>query len=422
MRVAWVEASSVDGAAASVRAMGSSLAEVSAEVAQIVADVRERGDEAVRELTARLDGTEIPPGETRVDSDLIAAARASADPALVAALETARSNIAAVAEAQLADDRDISLEQGQTVTVRQLPVGSAGVYVPGGRAAYPSSVLMCCVPAQVAGVRRIAVASPPDGGGSVSDSVLVACAVAGIDEVHAIGGAQAIAALAHGTAGVMAVDVIAGPGNRYVQEAKRIVAGTVGIDGIAGPSELMVVVDASTELEWAALDLCAQAEHGDDGLVIAVSDDREVLASLERTVAEVASSHPGVGDPPFALVALSDPDQAVELAELVAPEHLQLMCEGAAEIARRITTAGCVLIGNSSATAFGDYVAGSNHVLPTGGAGRHTGPLGPGTFTRALSIVSVGRDPAAALAPPLATIARAEGFPVHAESAEARVK
>ncbi|MDP9188575.1 MAG: histidinol dehydrogenase, partial [Actinomycetota bacterium] len=291
---------------------------------------------------------------------------------------------------------------------------------PGGTASYPSSALMCCVPAKVAGVERVAVATPPGADGRVDPTILAAAAIAGADVVYATGGAQAIAALALGTETVAPVDLIVGPGNRYVQEAKRQLNGRVGIDGIAGPSELMVIFDAGAELRWLALDLCAQGEHGDDGLLVAASADLEALDELERLVSELAAERESVAEPALALVEAPSVEAAVELANSLAPEHLQLACER--DLSAEVRTAGCVFVGRESGTAFGDYAAGSNHVLPTGGAGRFTGPLGPTVFRRRIATVNVTQDAARELAPAVATLARVEGFPVHAESVEARLE
>jgi histidinol dehydrogenase len=281
---------------------------------------------------------------------------------------------------------------------------------------------MCCVPAKVAGVERVAVVSPPGSSGAVNPAVLAAAAIAGADEVYATGGVQAIAALALGTESIAPVDVIVGPGNRYVQEAKRQLYGRVGIDGIAGPSELMVVCDRSAKAEWIALDLCSQAEHGDDGLLVAASDDAATLDEVEAAVEQAVAARPGaVQDAPFALVKVPSVKAGVELANALAPEHLELECDGAEELSPTVTTAGCVFVGNLGATAFGDYAAGSNHVLPTGGAGRYTGPLGPTVFRRRIGTVKLTQEAAQALAPAVGTLARSEGFPIHAESVEARL-
>ena len=375
--------------------------------------VLERGDAAVLELTARFDATEEPPTALRVGSGEASRALDSLDPGLREALEAAAANIRTVAEAQLDDaDRLVELPQGQTVSIREVPVGAAGVYVPGGRAAYPSSVLMCCIPAKAAGVERLALASPPGPDGRLSDAVLAAAALCGVEEVYAMGGAQAIFALAYGTESIAPVDVIAGPGNRWVQEAKRQVFGQVGIDSLAGPSELMVIGGHDTDVGWAALDLAAQAEHGADGLLVAAAVEEAWLDALADAVAGA--------DAPLAVVHVPDLADAVALANAVAPEHLQLMSADAIPLAEHVTTAGCVFLGQESATAFGDYAAGSNHVLPTGGAGRFAGPLDPGTFRRRMPKVTLTGSAARALAPHVDALARAEGFPVHGESARAR--
>jgi histidinol dehydrogenase len=393
------------------------------DVAAIERRVREEGDAAVLELTARFDATERPLAETRVDSAELERALAELDSELRESLELAAANIRTVAEAQVAGEPGaVELPQGQSVTVREVPVEAAGLYAPGGRAAYPSSVLMCAIPARVAGVRRLALATPPGPDGRIVPLVLAAAALCEIDEVYAMGGAQAIFALAYGTKTIAAVDVIAGPGNAWVREAKRAVSGTVGIDSLAGPSELMIVTGHDADVEWAALDLCAQAEHGGEGPLVAVSVEEAVLDSLAAAAEQSVRERGGVGDAPLALVRVPGLTDAIDLANAFAPEHLQLMEEDAALLADRVATAGCVFAGRYSATAFGDYVAGSNHVLPTGGAGRFSGPLGPHVFRRKISTVEVSAAAAAKLAPHVDRIARAEGFPVHGESAMIRAE
>jgi histidinol dehydrogenase len=380
--------------------------------------IRSRGDEALLELEARF-GT--APAALRVDPAEIEAALRELDPAVRDALEVAAANIRKVAEAEAdTSPRKVELPQGQKIELRDVPVAAAGVYAPGGRAAYPSTVLMCCIPARVAGVERVALASPPGADGRVAAATLAAAALCGVDEVYAMGGAQAVFALAFGTETVPPVDVIAGPGNRWVQEAKRAVFGEVGIDSLAGPSELMVVAGHDTEVEWAALDLCAQAEHGADGLLAVAAVEEAVLDAVAAATERVAAERPSVGDAPLALVQVPDLGDAVALANALAPEHLQLMSEDAYALAPQVRGAGCVFVGRAAATAFGDYVAGSNHVLPTGGAGRFSGPLGPAVFRRTIASVSVPGSAAAALAPHVDALARAEGFPVHAESARVR--
>lgn len=392
------------------------------EIARAVRDSGNR-DKTLLELTARFDATDVAPQSLRVEESDIAAALSTIDDELRRSLELAAANIRVVAEAQMGTGRrEVSLPQGQSVTVREVPVEAAGIYAPGGRAAYPSSVLMCAIPAQVAGVARIALATPPGPNGKISDSVLAAAALCEIDEVYAMGGAQAIFALAYGTETIEFVNVIAGPGNAWVQEAKRKVYGIVGIDSYAGPSELMLIVGHDTNPGWAALDLCAQAEHGGEGALVAVAVEAAVLDAVAAATEEVVAEREGVGDAPLALVQVPDLSDAIELANAFAPEHLQLMEEDAALLADQVTTAGCVFAGRYSATAFGDYAAGSNHVLPTGGAGRFSGPLGPHVFRRKIATVEVSAEAAAKLAPHVDRIAHAEGFPVHGESAMIRAE
>jgi histidinol dehydrogenase len=409
--------------ASEIRALQPSLGEVSETVTEIIAAVREGGDDAVAELEERFGAGPVDPRMLPVPDAEVRSALERIDPEMRAALDTAAANIRAVAEAQLSEEQRVELEQGHSVELREVPVGSAAVYAPGGAASYPSTVLMGCLPAKIAGVPRVVLATPPaQGDRPVSDLILAAAAIGGADEVYPLGGAQAIAGLAIGTQMIRPVDVIAGPGNRYVQEAKRQLVGQVGIDGIAGPSELMVIAGDTAKAEWIALDLCAQAEHGSDGLVIAAAVETVILDAIEDSVQRVAAEHQIAADAALALVAVPDTVAAVQLANAIAPEHLELITEDASLLANAATTAGCVFIGEDGATAFGDYAAGSNHILPTGGAGRFQGPLGPGTFRRRISTVEITQGAARELAPSVATLARAEGFPLHAESAEARIE
>ncbi|HEX8753088.1 MAG TPA: histidinol dehydrogenase [Solirubrobacterales bacterium] len=402
----------------------------SVDVAEIFEAVIGRGDgelggarasaSAVLELTNRFDCPENPRDTLVVEPERAAAALAALEPSLREALELAAGNIRTVAEAQLGEPREVRLPQGQVVGIREVPVRAAGIYAPGGRAAYPSSVLMCAIPARVAGVERLALASPPGADGELHPLVLAAAALVGLDEIYAMGGAQAIFALAHGTGEFPPVDFIAGPGNAWVREAKRAVYGTVGIDSLAGPSELMLIAGHDADAEWAALDLCAQAEHGPESPLVLAAVEEHVLDEIAAAVQEAAGSRPSVAEAALALVQVPDTEAAIALANAYAPEHLELMEEDAELLAGRVTTAGCVFLGRYGATAFGDYVAGSNHVLPTGGAGRFTGPLGPGAFRRRISTVEISAEAAAALAPQVDALARAEGLPVHGESAMIR--
>ncbi|MGE0067940.1 MAG: histidinol dehydrogenase, partial [Solirubrobacterales bacterium] len=390
------------------------------DVAPIGKAVLEGGDAAVLELTNRFDAVDSPLRVSRVDPGRASAALAGLEAPLREALDVAAANVRAVSEAQLAAPTTVGLPQGHSVGVREVPVGAAGIYAPGGRAAYPSSVLMCAIPARVAGVGRIALASPPGPDGNLHPLVLAAAALCGVEEIYAMGGAQAIFALAYGTETIAAVDVIAGPGNAWVREAKRAVYGSVGIDSLAGPSELMLIAGHDADPEWAARDLCAQAEHGPDSPLVVVAVEERVLEEIAAATERAAAERPSVADAPLALVAVSETEQAIALANAFAPEHLELDETDAALLAERVTTAGCVFSGRYGATAFGDYAAGSNHVLPTGGAGRFSGPLGPAAFRRRIANVEIDAAAAAALAPHVDALARAEGFPVHGESAMIR--
>ncbi len=422
MRVRRFEWEGAEETAAAIRAWTAAEAPA-VDVGPIEREVRAEGDAALLRLTARFDATERPPDSLRIDPASIPAALAGLDPGLRKSLELAAANVRAVADAQAAEQpRRVDLPQGQSVTVREVPVRAAGIYAPGGRAAYPSSVLMCAIPARAAGVERVALASPPGPDGELNPLMLAAAALCEVDEVYAMGGAQAIFGLAYGSETIDSVDVVAGPGNAWVREAKRAISGERGIDSLAGPSELMLVAGVDTDPEWAALDLCAQAEHGGDGLLVAAATEESVLEGIGLAAERLAGERTAIGDAPLALVPLAGERAGIELADAIAPEHLELLGEEAATLAGKARTAGCVFVGPYSATAFGDYVAGSNHVLPTGGAGRFSGPLGPGIFRRKIATVEVPPEAAAKLAPHVDTIARAEGFPVHGESAMIRAK
>ena len=406
--------------AARLRSMVPATEDVSAVVAEILARVRSGGDAALREIASELG--EQPGEELAVDPETIAIAPALLETDVREGLLFAARNIGEVATAELDAALvpvDLELEQGQRVSVVSSPVRSVGIYAPGGSAAYPSSVLMCALPARAAGAARVCLVSPPGGSGKPGDAVLAACAMAGVDEVYSLGGAQAIAALAYGTESVAAVDLIVGPGNRFVTEAKRQVSGAVGIDGLAGPSELFVIADGAADPGLIALDVLAQAEHGDDSPLVVVSPDAALLDRVGELVEAMAADRPSVADAPLGLVLAPGIELALSLADAFAPEHLELAFEAAHEAARE-RVAGCVFVGPAAATAFGDYAAGSNHVLPTGGAARFGGPLGPGAFLRRTSIVSIPSAAAGQLAPHVDALARAEGFPVHGESATAR--
>ena len=416
-RIDWDGADPV-ALAADLRSAPPRPREIAPQVAAIVDRVREGGEDALCELAERHDGVRVP--ALAIDPERIRELAAGAPEDLRVALGAAAANVRAVAQAQVGGE-PVLVEpgQGQRVRVSEVPVRSAAIYVPGGRAPYPSTVLMGVIAARAAGVERVVVASPPTGEGVPDPAVLVAAEIAGADLVHPLGGAHAIAALAHGTESIEPVDVIAGPGGPWVQEAKLAVSREVGIDGYAGPSELLALSDGSAPAEWIALDLCAQAEHGADGMIAAVAWGEERLDRLVSALDPLARE-PSVFDAEVALIAAPGADAALALAEAIAPEHLQLCCADAERLAERVRTAGCVLTGPYGATAFGDYAAGSNHVLPTGGSGRFSGPLGPATFRRRISVVGMSRGAAVELGSVVETIAAAEGFPLHGRSALAR--
>jgi histidinol dehydrogenase len=403
--------------------MGRSTPDYSVEpVAKILEDVRLRGNEAVLEYTERFDHAELAPAQLRVDADELEASVGVLEVDVLNGLRTAIANVKAVAKAQVHDEPvTVELPEGHTVEIVEHPVRRAAIYVPAGKAPYPSTVVMGAVTARAAGVREIAVCSPPGPGGKAHPVILAACVLCEVSEVYRMGGAQAIAALAFGTESVQPVDVIVGPGNPYVQEAKRQVVGRVGIDGIAGPSELVVIAaGAGADPELIALDLMAQAEHGAYSPVYCFATDSSLLDEVEEILGRLWPKRPSVANAEVQLSDAADAAAALAHAEQIAPEHLELVGEEAEALADRVRNAGCLFVGAASATAFGDYVAGSNHVLPTGGAARFQSALSPATFRRRMARVSLPREAAARLAPAGAALARAEGFPVHAESMERR--
>jgi histidinol dehydrogenase len=394
-------------------------------VAEIIARVRATGDDALRYYTRQLDTRGATPAALVVPDAELDTALERLDDGIRAGLELAITNVTRVAEAQLAGERTVSFP-GHEVRVREVPLARAAVYVPAGRTPYPSTVVMGVVAARVAGVGEIAVCSPPGGSGDVDPVILAAWRLAGATVAYRMGGAQAVAALAYGTESVPPVDVIVGPGNLYVQEAKRQVFGQVAIDGFAGPSDLVVIADGTTEpsaldAEAIALDLLAQAEHGPGSFVVLLSDSDALLDAVQTHLeaAESPSDALGTGEAIVRLVHVADLHQALVVSETFAPEHLQLMGAGAEALAPDIRHAGCVLIGPRSGTAFSDYVAGSTHVLPTNGAARFASGLSPAHFRRHFCEVRIGTG-AGALAQAAAPVARAEGFETHARSMEAR--
>jgi len=409
-------------AAARLRALVPTGASVAGAVAEIIEDVRTHGDEAVLRYTRRFDTAGAEPLSLRVGAEELDEAIKRMPLELVAGLQVAIANVAEVAHAGVGSDVTVQLAQGQRVALREIPVASAGVYVPGGRAPYPSTVVMGVVTARAAGVIDVAVCSPPGADGDIDAAILGTCRLCGVERVYRMGGAQAIAALAYGSDTVAPVDVIVGPGNLYVQEAKHQLSALVGIDGFAGPSDLLVLLAADAgahEIRLATLDMLAQGEHGAGSLVVAASSDATVCERLAAELGSLVVERPTVGEADFAIVQTAGARAALELANAFAPEHLQLIGAEMEALAPQVQTAGALFVGAASATAFGDYVAGSNHVLPTAGAARFASMLSARHFRRRMAEVRVS-DPAR-LADAGAPIAQAEGFLVHAESMRARV-
>lgn len=392
-------------------------------VAGIIADVRARGGEAVAELTARLDGVAV--SDPRVPRAEVDVALERISPGLRAAFELARDQIVAWHEAQT--EREAQHERlGIRVDERVVPVDRAGCYVPGGRAPLASSVLMTALPARVARVEEVVLCSPPGPTGHVHDAILAAAAIAGVDEVYAIGGAQAIAAMAFGAGALRAVDVIVGPGNAFVAEAKRQVFGTVGIDGLAGASEVAIVADDTVDPAWVAIDLLAQAEHGPGGAVAlivwdeAVADrvdlalDTLLVTAARRDEAESTLEAGG------RVIVVDDPGRALDAANAIAPEHLELMCADAEQLVALVRNAGAVFVGAYAPAVIGDYVAGTNHVLPTGGTARFSSALRIADFQKHIHVVHADALALERVGPSARCIAEAEGLFAHADSVRMR--
>jgi histidinol dehydrogenase len=411
-------------AAARLRSLVPDGGSVEEQVREIIARVRSEGDAAVLDCTRRLDTAGVEPRPLLVAPEELDEAIMRLPLELIAGLQVAIANVALVADAGVGRDATVKLPQGQRVVLREVPVGSAAVYVPSGRAAYPSTVVMGVVTARAAGVLDVAVCAPPGADRQIDPFILGTCRLCGVQRVYRMGGAQAIAALAYGTDTVARVDVIVGPGNLYVQEAKHQLSATVGIDGFAGPSDLLIALGVHVDargLGLAALDMLAQAEHGEGSLVAAVSPAAAICDALAATLERLVVERPTVGEAAFAIVEVPTVSDVTMLANAFAPEHLQLIGADVEALAPAIRCAGCLFVGVDSATAFGDYVAGSNHVLPTGAAARFASMLSPRHFRRTMAEVRIGHA-AARLAPAGAPVARAEGFEVHAESMEARVR
>ncbi|HEY8215658.1 MAG TPA: histidinol dehydrogenase [Acidimicrobiia bacterium] len=399
--------------------------EVTRAVRDVIADVRARGDAALRELTRRFDGCDID--DPRVAGEAVAAALERTPSEVRAALEYAAGEITAYHEAQRAPE--VAFERdGVRVRERVVPVDRAGCYVPGGRAAYPSSVLMTAIPARVAGVPEVVLCMPPGSTGDPPDAALAAAALAGVDEVYRIGGAQAIAAMAYGTESVRPVDVVVGPGSAHVTAAKREVAGVVGIESLAGPSEVVVVADESADPELVAIDLVAQAEHGPGGTAVVVCWSSSVAEAVIEAVARRTAAAPRRAEIESTLrgggraVLVDGPTQALEVVNAIAPEHVELLTQDAEVLAGEVRNAGAVFCGPWAPAAVGDYVAGVNHVLPTARTARFASALRVDDFCKHIHVVSVDEAGLRRIAPYIEALATVEGLDEHARSVALRVE
>jgi histidinol dehydrogenase len=396
-------------------------------VRSIIADVRARGDAALIEYTNRFDRRNVSCcAELEIDQGELRRARAMLPEELRGALESAAARIRAYHDRQRQETWTYTEADGTVLGQKVTPLARAGVYVPGGRAAYPSSVLMNIIPAHVAGVGEIIMVVPaPDG--QIEPVVLAAADIAGVDRVFTIGGAQAVAALAYGTETIPRVDKIVGPGNIYVATAKAMVFGAVGIDMIAGPSEILIVCDGGTDPDWIAMDLFSQAEHDEQAQAILISPDPAYLDRVAESIARLLPSQPradiirkSLADR-GALIAVRDLDEAASIANRIAPEHLELSVADPQALVEKIDHAGAIFMGRHTAEALGDYCAGPNHVLPTAQTARFSSPLGVYDFQKRSSLIMCSPAGAASLGRLAATLARSEGLAAHAGSAEYRV-
>jgi histidinol dehydrogenase len=397
------------------------------EVESIIDDVRTRGDEALVDYAARFDGYQQQVSELRVSAEALERSAAQMEATLLAALDEAILNVRSFHEHERQQSWEMETEQGVRLGQRITPIDCVGLYVPGGSAAYPSSVVMNVVPAQVAGVPRIVVATPPR---SLEENPAVAATLIrlGVTEVYAVGGAQAIAALAYGTETVPRVDKITGPGNRYVAAGKKLVFGSVGIDSIAGPSEVVIIADETARADFLAADLLAQAEHAEDAsaVLITTSDKlagnvaSEIARQIEllprRAIIEESLNRYG------AIVVVRDLDQACAIVNKLSPEHLEIVTRDDEAVAEKIRHAGAIFFGSYTPEAVGDYFAGPNHVLPTAGAARFSSALSVYDFVRRTSVLRYSREALQWSAEKIATLAKAEGLDAHARSAEIRLE
>ncbi|KUO55791.1 MAG: histidinol dehydrogenase [Sphingomonadales bacterium BRH_c42] len=402
--------------------------DVSQQVAAILADVKARGDAALAEYSERFDGFALDQDiDWSIGAEQCRQAYDALAPDLRAALDLAAQRIRAYHQDQLPQDRDFTDDAGVRQGAIWRAVDAAGLYVPGGRAAYPSSLLMNAIPARVAGVERLVVVTPTPKG-KINPLVLAAAHIAGIDEIWRIGGAQAVAALAYGTQRIRPVDVITGPGNAWVAEAKRQLYGVVGIDMVAGPSEILVIADANNDPQWIAADLLSQAEHDPSAQAILITDDAEFAGAVERSVEAELSALPtqevarASWDAHGVIIVVPDLDHAAGLANRLAAEHVELAVAEPESLLHAIRHAGSVFLGRMTPEAVGDYVAGPNHVLPTGRRARFASGLSVLDFMKRTSFISLDDAALGAIGPAAVALAHAEGLPAHARSVELRLK
>ena len=393
-------------------------------VMKIIEDVRRQGDRALRHYTTLID--KVNPEALEVDSGQIESAYNQADKKLISALKLAARRIKAFHQAQqkIVGKGVKGKEWGQMVR----PLVRVGIYAPGGTASYPSTVLMTIIPAKVAGVKEIILVTPPGANGKIPAATLVAADIAGADRIFSIGGAQAIAALAFGTESVPKVDKICGPGNIFVTLAKKAVYGTVDIDGFYGPSEVLIIADGTADPSYVAADLLAQAEHDALSQPVLVTTSKNLAEKVNKEMEQQLADLPRKKiateslEDNGVIAVVANMDEALELANRYAPEHLELMVKDAARLLERVTAAGCIFVGDSSPVALGDYVAGPSHVLPTGGTARFSSPLNVLDFIKLIDIVKISRENLPKLAKATAIIARAEGLEAHARAAERRME
>ncbi|WP_402468025.1 histidinol dehydrogenase [Isoptericola aurantiacus] len=405
-------------------------------VTPVIAAVRSRGAAALRDLAERFDG--VRPERLRVPVTALDSALADLDPQVRAGLEESIRRVRAVHADQVPGEHTTVLADGAEVRQRWIPVRRVGLYAPGGLAVYPSSVIMNVIAAQEAGVPALAVASPPqkDAGGLPHPTILAACALLGVDEVYAVGGAQAVAMFAYGAAGsepvdgevlCEPVDVVTGPGNVYVAAAKRLVRGVVGIDAEAGPTEIAVLADGTADADHVALDLISQAEHDPMAASVLVTPSVELAGAVEAKLADMAGATKhstrvttALGGPQSAVVLVDDLDQGLAVVNAYGAEHLEIQTAGAAALAERVTSAGAIFVGAHSPVSLGDYLAGSNHVLPTGGTSRFTSGLGVHAFLRSVQVIEYSREALAEVADRIVAVANDEDLPAHGEAVRGR--